>query len=178
MKPLNALTGGELLWKQAKFGADHFELIHEETRFAELTWTRLLSDEAVARTAGGWWTFDRLGCLRGRVVATVAESEQVAASFEFDWLKNGTLQLANGRTFEWYRTRTFANAWALAEAGGTGFLEIEHGFHWFSQRAWVTLHFPAGDPDLPLLLCLAMYLVYCINQDMAGAVAATTAVFG
>jgi hypothetical protein len=174
---MNTLTGNELLWKQPKFGADHFELVQGEVPFAELTWTRLLSDAAVGRAAGGWWTFDRLGCLRARVVATVAGSEGVAASFEFDWLKNGTLRLANGRTFEWYRTKTLVSAWALAEAGGKAHFEIQHGFHWFSQRAWVTLHFPAGDPDLPLLLCLAMYLVYCINQDMAGAVAATTAVF-
>lgn len=178
MKSMNTLTGDELLWKQPKFGVDHFELVQDDVPFAELYWTRLLSDAAVGRVAGSWWTFDRLGWPRARVAATVAGSEGVAASFEFDWLKNGTLRLANGRTFEWYRTKAFANAWALAEAGGKAFFEIEHGYHWFNQRAWVTLHFPAGDTDLPLLLCLAMYLVHCINLDMAGAAAATAAVVG
>ena len=43
-----------------------------------------------------------------------------------------------------------------------------------SSMAWPSM---AVSRALPLLLCLAMYLVYNINQDMAGAVAATTAVF-
>ena len=156
MKSINTLTENELLWNQPRFGADHFELYRDDGLFAGIYWTKLLSDAAIDRVANRWWTFDRLGWLRDKVVATVADTEQVVASFEFDWLKNGTLQLANGRTFEWYRTKTLSNAWALVENGQRAFFEIEHGFHWFKQRAWVTLHFPADDPDLPLLLCLPM----------------------
>ncbi len=176
MKPMNTLIGNELLWKQPKFSLDAFELYQDDDLFAEVYWTKLLSDAAVAKVAGSWWTFDRLGWLRDKVVATVANSEQAVASFEFDWLKNGTLSLANGRSFEWYRTKGLANAWALVESGEKAFFEIEHGYHWFKQRAWVTLHIPVDDPDLPLLSCLAIYLVHCINQDAAGAVAATSAV--
>lgn len=175
MKPINALTTNELLWKQPKFAVDHFELYQNNNLFAEVYWTKLLSDAAVGKVEGNWWTFDRLGWLRDKVVANIADSEQVVASLDFDWLKNGTLELVNGRVFEWYRTKTLANAWALIEMGGKAFFEIEHGYHWFKQRAWVTLHFPVNDPELPLLLCMTMYLVYCINQDAAGAIAAISA---
>ena len=175
MKPMNTLTGNELLWMQTKFGADHFKLCQNDDLFAEVYWTKLLSDAAVGKVEGGWWTFDRLGCLRDKVVATIADTEQIVASFEFGWLNNGKLSLSNGRAFEWYRTKALANAWALAETGKESFLEVEHYYHWFKQRALVTLHIQAGDPDLPLLLCLTMYLVYCINQDAAGAVAAISA---
>jgi len=90
MKPMNTLIGNELLWKQPKFSLDAFELYQDDDLFAEVYWTKLLSDAAVAKVAGSWWTFDRLGWLRDKVVATVANSEQAVASFEFDWLKNGT----------------------------------------------------------------------------------------
>jgi len=178
MKSMNSLAGNELLWVQTKFGADHFGLYQSDNLFAEVYWTKLLSDAAVGKVEGVWWTFDRLGCLRDKVVATVANSEQVVASFEFDWLKNGELSLSNGRTFEWYRTKGLVNAWALVESDKKSFFEIEHGYHWFKQRAWITLHIPVDDPDLSLLLCLTMYLVYCINQDAAGAVAAISATTG
>jgi len=147
MKPMNTLTRNEMLWKQPKFGVDHFELYQEDDLFGEVYWTKLLSDAAVGQVAAGWWTFDRLGWLRDKVVATVANSEQVVASFEFDWLKNGTLHLPNGRIFEWYRTKALANAWALVETSEKAFFEIEHGHHWFKQRAWVTLNIPVSDPD-------------------------------
>jgi len=176
MQPLNTLTGTELVWKPPKFGAELFELNENDDLFAKIYWTKLFSDAAIGQVADGWWTFDRLGWLRDRIVATIGASEQVSASFEFDWLKSGLLQLANGREFKWYRTKPIANAWALVETEGNAFLEIEHGFHWFKQRAWVTLNFPVDDPDLPLLICFTMYLIYCINQDNAAAAAATSAV--
>lgn len=176
MKPIHTLKKAELIWKQPKILIDRLELCQDDNAYAEIFWTRLLSDTAIGRTAGHQWTFNRKGCLRDQVLAVEAVSKKIIAVFEFDWLKNGTLTLANGRSFEWYRTKTFATAYALVETGNKTYLKIEHGHHWFKQRAWITSHFPSDDPDLPLLLCLTMYLVYCINQDNASAIAATTSV--
>jgi hypothetical protein len=171
-------TPTALLWKQPKFGVDHFKLYQEDSLNAEIYRTRLLSDTTIGKVAGCTWTFNRKGWLQDQVEAVESESKKRVAIFQFDWLKNGTLTLSNGRTFKWYRTKTFANTYALAESGQEGFLEIEHGWHWFKQRAWVTAYFPPGDPDLPLLLCLTMVLVYCINQDTAVAAATSVAGFG
>lgn len=178
MRPIDPQAPTDLLWKQPRFGVDHFKLYQEDNLCAEIYRTRLLSDTAIGRVAGCSWSFNRKGWLRDRVEAVEAELKKVVATFEFDWLKDGTLKLANGRTFAWYRARTFSNAYALAETGHEAFLEIEHGYHWFKQRAWVTTHFPPGDPDLPLLLCLAMVLVHCINQDTAVVAATSVAAFG
>lgn len=175
MQPLSGITGNELIWKQPKFLRDYFGLYQDESLLAELYWTKFLSDEAIGRVVDRWWTFNRLGWLRDRIKAYRAKSDHCVASFNFDWQKNGTLQLANKREFEWYRTKTLARTYVLVESGDNLWFEIEHGFHWFKQQAWVTLHCPVSDPDLPLLLCLAMYLLYCINNDLAGAVAATSA---
>jgi hypothetical protein len=175
MQALSAITDNELVWKQPKFLADYFGLYQGEDLFAELYWRKMLSDQAIGRVDDRWWTFDRRGWFRSLVTASVARSDQLVASCNLDWMKKSRLSLANQRSFEWYRTKTFSSAYVVVETRGNFWFEIEHGFHWFKQQAWITLHCPASDPDLPLLLCLAMYLLYCINNDMAGAVAATTA---
>jgi hypothetical protein len=47
---------------------------------------------------------------------------------------------------------------------------------WFKQEAWITL--PAfqavNAAELTFLLCLGMYLGYCVDQDSAAAVAASS----
>jgi hypothetical protein len=176
MLPLSAMQGNELLWKQPKFARDYFVLCQGDNLFAELYWTKICSDAAIGRVFDRWWTFTRQGWFRCLVTASLASSDQIIASFNYDWMKNGRLSLANQRSFEWYRTRTFSLAYVFVESEGIYWFEIEHGMHWFKQQAWITLHCPSSDPDLPLLLCLAMYLLHCINNDLAGAVAATTAV--
>jgi hypothetical protein len=176
MNAIHTLTKTDLLWRQSKFGVDRFELYQGDRQFADIRWPRLLSDIAVARIVGRKWIFNRKGWLRDRIVAAESVTRKVEATFEFDCSRNGSLKLANGRTFQWYCTKTFGNAYALVEKGHLDYLEIEHGHHWFSQRAWVEVKFRPDDLDLPLLLCLVMYLLFCINQDTAAAVAAATSV--
>ena len=173
MHPLMTLTGNELVWKQTRFGADSFSLFQDDRLYAEVYWPRMLSDAAVAKTSGRWWTFRRIGFLGNRVVATIARTRHIAAACSIDAFRDGAVRLASGRALNWYRTGLFTGAWALAESGGSGHLEITHGYHWFKQRAWIRLAFPAHDPDLPLLLCLSMYLVDCVHRDEAAIIAAT-----
>jgi len=175
MNPLMTLTGNELVWKQKRFGADHFCLFQEDRLYAEVYWPRILSESAVAKVSGRWWTFRRVGFLRDRIVATVGQTRRIAAVCAFDWLKDGSVKLASGRILDWYRTGVFSGAWALAESGGDDHLQIAHGYHWFKQHAWVSLAFPLADPELPLLLCLSLYLVDCVHRDEAATIAATGA---
>jgi hypothetical protein len=176
MQSLTAVKGNELFWKQPKFLHYYFELYQEDAIFADLYWTKMLSDEAVGRVVDRWWTFNRLGWLRDRIKVSIANSNQIVALFEFDWLKNGEILLANGRSFTWYCTKLLARKYAMVESGDNLLFEIEHGFHWFKQQAWVKLLCQVTDPDLSLLLCLSMYLLYIINNDLAGAVAATAVI--
>jgi hypothetical protein len=54
--------------------------------------------------------------------------------------------------------------------------EIEFGWHWFKQQAWIRL--PASQavqpPEPVFLLCTGMYLGYCLNQDSGAAVAVSS----
>lgn len=179
MTPLESLTATTLVWTQPKWSADRYELRAGEETLGELYWTKCLSDEAIARCGESTWILDRLGFFRDRVAAVERGSGTLAASLTFDWLKDGDLVLADGRSYHWYRTRVFDTAWALADKAGGPVFEIQLGMKWFKHQASVRLWPDAqAIPELGLLLCLGLYLSVCTMQDMAGAVAATTAAVG
>ncbi len=165
-----------MLWKQPKFAVDHFELRSGDELLGEITWTKWLSDRALAKCNHGTWVLDRLGFFRDQVIATEAGSGNRVAGFEFGWLGEGDVRLPNGQVFPWFRTKALCGAWALTNESGEPVFEIQFGMRWFKQEAVVSLR-PAADqtPELGLLLCLGFYLGYMSLQDAAGAAAATTA---
>ncbi|MEW5868390.1 MAG: hypothetical protein AB1894_03885 [Chloroflexota bacterium] len=175
MYPLHTLATSDLLWRQPKFGMDHYELRAGPGLLATISWPRWLSDLAVARCAAASWELDRPDFFRQTVVACPAGSAQEVARAEFDWLKDARLQLADGRAYEFYRTYAFRQAWALVSEPGQLVYEIEFGMRWFKRLARVRLAAPPSTPQLDLLLCLGLYLGCCIIEDAAVVVAATTA---
>jgi hypothetical protein len=180
MMPLESLTTTTLVWHQPKWSADRYELRAGQEVLGELYWTKFLSDQATARCDGSTWVLDRRGFFRGRVIATEPGSERVVARLDFEWLKDGNLILADGRSFRWWRTKIFDTAWALADGAGGEVFEIHLGMKWFKVQATVRLGPEArAIPELGLLLCLGMYLSVCTMQDYAAvAGAATTAAVG
>jgi hypothetical protein len=165
-----------LIWKQPKFGVDHFELWDGERLIGELYWTKWLSDHAVARCGQGAWNLDRVGCLRQRVVAFESQTGMRVASFEFGWLNEGGIHMANGRIYQWYRTKAFSSAWAIVDETDKLVYEIQIGTRWFKYEASVHLAVDKLTRELALLICLGLYLGVCTMQDAAAAVAATASV--
>lgn len=165
-----------IIWKQPKFGLDHYELREGEKLIGELYWTKLLSDRAIAVCRQGSWEMDRVGCLRQRVVVIDGPSGVRAASFEFGWLGDGDISLANGRVYRWYRTKAFRSAWAIVDEQDRLVYEIQIGKCWFKHEAGVSLAVSWRYPQLDLLVCLGLYLGICAMQDAAAAVAATASV--
>jgi hypothetical protein len=156
MKSLKYLVHKNLLWKQPKFLVDHFQLFAGDDFLAELYWTKWFSDRAFAHCPQGNWYFDRVGFFRRRVVAMEADS--------------------GDEIVRWYRTGAWGDTWVMADKDGDTLFVIRFGTHWFRHQAYVTLRKSAKEiADLALLLCFAMYLGFCNIQDIAGAVAATTA---
>lgn len=176
MNRLNQLQGTELVWKQPKFGVDHYELFAGENLYAELYWTKWFSDRATAICSGKQWMFDRVGFFRSKVIAVNRDGETTAAQFEFDWTKGGVIRLAKGLPFRWHRTKALRNTWALEDMNEQVLFEMELGMRWFKYQAWVDLHtLPRDMVDLDLLLPLCLYLAICAMQDTAAVTAATTA---
>jgi len=175
MYPIAKINQPTLTWEQPKWSRDYFELLTGKAVVASLAMTRWFSDEAEARTAGSSWIFDRLGFFRTHGVALQKGSEIEVARFDYDWTKDCTIYLKDGRTYEWFRTKTFQEAYALTAEDDSLIYAMELGTHWFKRQARLELGvLPADLADLDLLLCLGFYLGYCAQQDTAAAVAATT----
>jgi len=176
VKTLASVDLDNLLWKQMGLGARDFELRSGDDLVARLYWPKLLSDRAVAQSAAGTWHIDRLGFFRRRTVVTPAGSDLEIASFEPGWSGDGDLILADGRAFQWYRTKVLRNAWALVDQDDTLWLEVHEGMRWFKHEADVVVHVvPDSAPELSLLILTTWYLVFANLQDSAAVVAATTA---
>lgn len=176
MKNIRSVKQRMLIWKQPKFAVDHYELRAGEELIGELYWTKWLSDRAVACCGQGVWELDRVGCLRQQVVAFDSRSRMRVASFEFGWLNEGDILMANGRVYQWYRTKTFNSAWAIVDENDELVYEIQIGTRWFKYEASVSLAVDNFNSELALLICLGMYLGICTMQDAAAAVAATASV--
>ena len=121
---------------------------------------------------------DRPDFFADRVIVTDPTTEQKAAIFVKGCFGDGKLTMRDGRLYEWARTKTFRNYWALFNEGGDPIFEIRAGMRWFKHEADVVLHTAASmETELPLMILLGWYLVFMSIQDNAavGAVVATTA---
>ena len=178
MKSLAKLKRTEMIWKQPKFGVDHYELRAGDDIYGELYWTKWFSDKAVGICNGKLWTFDREGFFRSKVVVEAGSNGLEVAHFEFDWTKGGVIRLANRIPYQWYRTKLLRNTWVLENMNGVVLFEMEIGLRWFKQEAWIGLHTVVDEKTrLDLLLPLCLYLAICAMLDTALAVSATTAAY-
>lgn len=176
MNILRELRIEELTWLQPKWGVDHFVLQVGERRLGEIYWRKWFSDEAMARLGADSWLFDRTGFFRDRAIAMPPDTHRVLAQVTFDWMKDGVVTLADGQTFEWFRTKALGDAWALVDRNERPVYELEFGMRWFKYWAHFSLKPDAfRHAEGGLLLCLGMYLGYVTMLDSAAVVASTTA---
>lgn len=175
-------TDTTLYWVQPKFAARYYQLFSGNQVLAELAWTRWFSDSAQAVYGKQCWNFERVGFWRNRIQASIPGSNPndpptLVADFQFEWFRDGWLELSTGRRYLWHRTHSFRNAWALVEESGQDVFGLEFSHLWFKQQAAITLL--TGQrlhPQLQMLLCLGMYIaVSTINDSTAVAAAASSA---
>ena len=171
----------DLVWKQPKFAADHFELSSGKNLYAELTFTKILSDRAEAIGSHGAWILDRPGLFRDQVIVWNAMSNIETAWASREWFGDYKLNLSGINNLEFYRTKILANKWAMTREGNQLVYEIQFDYRWFKQYNPVSLSkktiatFEHQAEPIEILLILGMYLGYCSMQDAAGAAAATVA---
>ena len=176
MLALSQIDSHVLAWKQPKWSREYYELKAGRNLIASLGMTKWFSDQAEVQTCSSNWMFDRPDFFRAKGIVYSPGSEVPTARFQFDWLKNCRVFLKDGRRFNWFRTKTFQDAWALTGKDDTLIYEISFGTRWFKRQASITLSLHPGEvSQLDLLLCLGFYIGYCIQQDTAAAVAATSA---
>ena len=176
LKPIRSVDIHQLRWQQTGWGEREFELRSGEDLVGRLHWPKWLSDHAVAECVDGRWVIDRLGFFRDHGAVVEAGSDVEVAHFQFDWLGDSKIALANGRHFALYRTKILSETWELANAQGDVVMVFHGGMHWFKHLSDVELEVGVIRlPELPLLILLCWYLIYMKIQDAAAAAAAASA---
>ncbi|HEY0602103.1 MAG TPA: hypothetical protein VGD58_04285 [Herpetosiphonaceae bacterium] len=97
MQSLTALSGQPLKWNQPKASKMEYELRSGDQLAATLRFRSSFGSFATAQSAGGCWTFKRVGFWQTKVTIRVCDSDTDIATFVNNWKGGGTLTLPDGR---------------------------------------------------------------------------------
>lgn len=174
--PFGEVRPGDLEWNAPSAMRRSFVLHQDERVFATLDWRSAFGTLAVATTAGGSWTFKRVGFWSPRVtVRREGEVDDDAIFTPRGWTGSaGDLRFADGRSLALEREGFWSASWKFREPGEGGATLVRVGdiggiFRW---RASLSLN-SKDDPRSPLLACLLWYLAVMAYQDEAAVIAAT-----
>lgn len=171
MKSIFSATHQPLKWTQPSAFRMQYELLSGEEVLAALAFRSSFGTLATAETADGCWTFKRVGFWQTRLtIRPCGEEEDLAVFKNNTWSGGGTLEFPDGRIFRattnfWKTRLEFHN---LADE----VLVVFHsgGFFHLSADVEITPN-GASAPELPLVLCLGLYLIIMMQQDSAAGAA-------
>jgi hypothetical protein len=171
MKHVADAVHGSLHWAQPRLFESSYELVSGDDVVATLTFRSTFGSFATAKTAGGSWTFKRVGFWQTRATVREEGGPNDLAVFEHNtWSGGGTLTIAGGQAI-----RVTTNFWQsrieFQREDGTALVRyLTEGFMRHGAEMEIE---PAGSGlrELPWLLCFGWYLVVMMHHD-----AATTAV--
>ena len=163
-----------LTWSRASGWKRTFTLAAGDLPAGRLEFQSAFGTLAKAETAGGCWTFKRVGFWQQRATIRACGAETDLASFQNQtWSGGGTLECAGGQRF-----RATTNFWQnrLQFETETGDVVVRFAYGGvFSLKAHVevapdarTLH------ELPLLVCFGWYLAVMLHDDAAASAVVIT----
>jgi len=98
MKQLAGTVCNSLRWTQPHLSDRRFDLRNQEELLATLWFRNASRSVATARSAGGRWTFKRVGPWQTRATVRAAGDTADLAGFDYHtWGRGGTIRLADGR---------------------------------------------------------------------------------
>lgn len=172
MKSILTVTDQPLKWIQPSAFHMKYELLAGEELVATLGFRSSFGTLATAETADGCWTFKRVGFWQTRLTVRSCGEEQDLAVFKNNtWSGGGTLEFPDGRVF-----RATTNFWQTRlefKATEDQPIVAFHSGGVFHLSAEIQVTQEATHlPELPLFLCLGLYLIIMMQQDSATAAAA------
>ena len=175
MRRIAELVGQSLKWEQPSALKMEYEL---RTVGGELTATLHFRSSfgsfATAESADGCWTFKRIGFFQTKVTIRACGSDDDIAIFKTNtWSGGGTLELADGRTFQ-AASNFWQTKFGFETESGEKLIEFQKsGLLHLS----VTVEIQPGalsTAELPLMVMLGCYLIVMMNMDAAIAASAAT----
>lgn len=163
----------ELEWRQPSAMEMRYELRAGEQLAGSLRFRSMWGSLATGESAGGCWTFKRVGFWQTRATVRVCDTDADIATFANNtWSGGGTLSLPDGRTFT-----ASTNAWEtkLELRDSQNLLLISYANRGVLRlAASVTIEpYAVAWPELPWLTVFGWYLVVMMYMDASAASAAT-----
>jgi hypothetical protein len=184
MKKVSEIIGANLEWREPKATVQHYELHAGKELCGTLDFRSAWGTLATAETAGGTWTFKRVGFLNPRVTVRAAGSDRDLAVYQPRFWGDGELALADGAAFQWRAVNFWSTRWSFLDGASRPLVTFRSGVEGqslkdiFRTQATVEID-PAASahPRLPLLVALGWYLILLQHQDTA-TTAGTVAAMG
>lgn len=165
----------QLEWVQPRALEMFYELRSDAGPIATLGFRSSFGSLATAESAGGCWTFKRVGFLQTRATIRACGSDVEIATFRNNtWSGGGTLTLADGREFL-ATTNVWQNKLDLQTAAGDVLVHLHTRGFWKSSAAVEVTAAGRQMPELPWVALFAWYLVVMLQMDAGGVAAASGA---
>lgn len=165
METIHGMTNGTLNWIQSGPSKREFELRGETGVFGSLKWKKRFGSLAIAVTNDGAWTLKRSGFLHPRVSARNAGSNKDLAVFKPGWTGMGTVEFQTGLKLSWVNKNFLHSEWTFMGPDGMDILRFQTKPG--PTKINVQVLVLSDLPELPLLVCLGMYLLILIHEESA-----------
>ena len=172
MRRIADLISQELKWEQPSALRMEYELRTGEELIATLRFRSSFGTFAIAESTEGCLTFKRVGFWQTSVTVRQCDSDDDIATFKNNtWSNRGTLELADGRTFQ-AATNFWQSKFGFTSESGETLIQFNTG-GFIHLSAEVSIGPSAVNMlELPWVVMLGWYLVVMIQRD---AVVSTTA---
>ncbi len=157
MMDLRELIGAELRWVRTGYWPAAFALRWNEFDVGTLTWERIFSWRAIARTAGDAWRIRRRG-LRTYTLEQVESGAPVATLL----LRLGPdeIQMVDGRRFELRRVSLFPPASLFRDSMGSDLVTLRASFATLWRGGTCRLEPAAASvPEAALVALVGIYVL-------------------
>ena len=162
-------------WRESRTARHLDELRFGDQVFATLRWEGWFSKLAYARSKEGQWIFDRPRLLSRDVEVREADQTLVAIYHE-KWTGDGTLEFADGRTYDWAPTNFWQTRWVFFDAEEKPLIAFDDTSGLFEHTTEVTFwRSELSKAEVGLFTTLGRYLTVLKRQDTAAIAAASTA---
>jgi len=156
--PLRSVIGGTLRWKSRGWFRSVHELFAGTEVVARLTPLGGFTAAVAGETADDRWSLAPVGFWRSRIVVRHGDSESEDAALTPRFFGGGSVQLRDGRAFDWRSEDFWGKHWAMRDAAGAPIYRLKCAFLSLNGQAEVTID-PGGErePALAILLLLGWY---------------------
>jgi hypothetical protein len=173
MKTIRSVADYELTWSQQSLFKNEFELRWGGELVATLRLPKMIGTMGVAESEDGSWSFERKGFWKSRTIVTpTGATEPIGTFLNNRWGMGGTLELADGTRFAYWRSVWKSLSEFRTDAGEPLFQIKQHTA--LKVSATMRINRKAlSFPELPWLALFAFYLIVMARSDAATHAAAS-----